>query len=224
FVIAGFFATMLLAQFWLHGVVSKKFVLLPPLIFAAVIFCGLCQISEIVVKNDLLSTRMMNLIAEERVRTFMTTGDERDLLEEPTVRPDARVALQALRDAKLQTILPAVCLPPSSAPVKGRFADFSRWLLRNSVLMLYCGLGLSVFLVGCALVRSPLGLAWENLPAFVVLLTLLAALGFVWSKAPVKRETVERGLDYKIAAYLKSMNNPERAATFEQNAEALENK
>jgi hypothetical protein len=214
FVIAGLFAAVLLARFWMRGAVSKKFALLPPLIFAAVIFFGVCRISEIVVENLLLPTRMMNLIAEERVGTFMTTGNERDLLEEPTVRPDPKVALGVLRDASL---------PPTFVLVKGRFTGVSQWLLRNSVLILYCGLGLSVALVGCALIRSPLGLAWENLPAFIALLTLLAVLGFVWSRAPVKRETIERGLDYKIVDYFKSVNNSKRAAIFEHKAEALGN-
>jgi hypothetical protein len=139
------------------------------------------------------------------------------------VRPDASVALAVLRDPTLQTILPAVCLPPTPHPITGRFTAVSQWLLRNSVLIMYCGLGLSVVLVGRVLIRSPLGLAWENLPAFIALLALLAALGFVWSKAPVKRETIERDLDYKLAAQFKSVNNSKRAAIFDQKAGALEN-
>jgi hypothetical protein len=61
------------------------------------------------------------------------------------------------------------------------------------------------------------------LPAFIAVLALLAALGFVWSKAPVKRETIERDLDYKLAAQFKSVNNSKRAAIFDQKAGALEN-
>jgi hypothetical protein len=221
FIIASLFASVLLAQFWLRGAFSVKFTLLPPLVFSAVIFLGLCRISQIVVDNLLLPTRMMNLVAEERVEAFMATGDEHDFLEAPTVRPSAEVALGILRNAKLQTILPAVCLPPAEVPVTGRFAAVSQWLLRNSTGMLYCGLGLFVGLVGYALIRSPLGLAWENLPAFIALLAILAALGFAWSKAPVKRETIEQNLDYKLAAYFKSVNNLKRAAVFEHKAEAL---
>jgi hypothetical protein len=89
--------------------------------------------------------------------------------------------------------------------------------------MLYCGLGLFVGLIGYALIRSPLGLAWENLPAFIALLAILAALGFAWSKAPVKRETIERDLDYKLAAYFKSVNNLKRAAIFEHRGDLLKN-
>ncbi|MGD0253577.1 MAG: hypothetical protein ABSC01_12880, partial [Verrucomicrobiota bacterium] len=70
--------------------------------------------------------------------------------------------------------------------------------------------------------RSPLGLAWENLPAFIALLTILAALGFIWSNTPVKRETIERDLDYKLAAQFKSMNDLKRAAIFEHKADALQ--
>ena len=221
FVIASLFASMLLAQFWLRGAFSIKFTLFLPLVFSAVIFFGLCRISQIVVENLLLPTRMMNLVAEERVETFMATGDKRELLEQPTVRPNPEVVLGVLHDAKLQTILPAVCLPPADTHVTGRFTAVSQWLLRNSTWMLYCGLGLFVGLVGYALIRSPLGLAWENLPAFIALLTILAALGFVWSKAPVKRETIERDLDCKLAAYFKSVNNLKRAAIYEHKADVL---
>jgi hypothetical protein len=223
FVIASLFATVLLPRLWVRGQFPRWAVTLLPLVFAGFIFSGLGRISQIVVDDLLIPTRMMNLVAEERVETFMATGDERDLLEPPTVRPDPEVVLGVLRNAKLQTILPAVCRPPADAPVTGRFAAVSQWLLRNSTGILYCGLGLFVGLIGYALIRSPLGLAWENLPAFIALLAILAALGFAWSKAPVKRETIERDLDYKLAAYFKSVNNLKRAAIFEHKAELLKN-
>jgi hypothetical protein len=223
FVIASLFASVLLAQSWLRGAVSRKFALLPPLVFSAVIVLGLGRISQIVVENLLRPTRMMNLVAEERVATFMATGDQRELLEQPTVRPDPEVVLEVLRTTQLQTILPAVCLPPADAHVTGRFTAVSQWLLRNSTGLLYCGLGLFTGLIGCALIRSPLGLAWENLPAGIAFLAILAALGFVWSKAPVKRATIERDLDYKLAADFKSMNNLKRAAIFEHRGDLLKN-
>ena len=223
FVIAGLFASMLLAQFRLRGAFSVKFTLLPPLVFSAVILFGLCRISQTVVEDLLLPMRMMNLVAEERVETFMATGNERDLFEPPTVRPSPKETLKVLRNPKLQTILPAGCLPTADAHVTGRFTAISQWLRQNSTRMIYCGLGLFVGLMGCALIRSPLGLAWENLPAFIALLAILAALGFVWSKAPVKRETIERSLDYNLAAYFKSVNNLNRAAIFEHKAEAMKN-
>jgi len=221
FVIASLFASVLLAQFWLRGAFSIKFTLFPPLVFSAVIFFGLCRVSQIVVNELLIPTRRMNLVAEERVETFMATGDKRELLEQPTVRPDPEVVMGVLHDAKLQTILPAVCLPPADAHVTGRFTAVSQWLLRNSTGILYCGLGMFVGLIGYALIRNPLGLAWENLPAFIALLAVLSALGFVWSKAPVKRETIERDLEYKLAAYFKSVDNFKRAAIHEHKAEAL---
>ena len=221
FVIASLFASLLLAQGWLRGAFSAKFALLPPLVFSAVIVFGLCRISQIVVDDLLLPTRMMNLVAEERVATFMATGNERDLLEPPTVRPNPGKALSVLRSTKLQTILPAVCLPPADAHVTGRFTAVSQWLLRHSTGLLYGGLALFAGLIGCTLIRSPLGLAWENLPSGIALLALLAALGFVWSKAPIQRETVERDLDDQLAAHFKSENNLERAAIFEHKAEAL---
>ena len=223
FVIASLFASVLLAQFWLRGAFSAKFTLFLPLIFSAVIVFGLCRISQIVVNELLLPTRSMNLVAEERVETFLATGDQRELFEQPTVRPDPEVVLEVLRNTQLQAFLPAVCLPPAEAHVTGRFNAVSQWLLRNSTGLLYCGLGLFASLIGCALFRSPLGLAWENLPAGIAFLAILAALGFVWSKAPVKRETIERDLDYKLAADFKSANNPKRAAIFEHKAEQLKN-
>jgi hypothetical protein len=222
FVIASLFATLLLSQLWIRGQFSKWAMTLLPLVFAGIIFFGLGRISQIVVDNLLLPTRMMNLAVEERIATFLASGDERDFLEPPTVRPDPQVTLQVLRNAKLQTILPAVCLPPASPPLAGRFTAASQWLLRKSTLILYCGLGLFVGLIGYGLIRDPLGLARENIPAFAVLLTLLAALGFVWAKAPVKRETIERTLHYELANYFKSVGNPERAAIHERKAEALE--
>jgi hypothetical protein len=222
FVIAGLFTTVLLAQLWSHDRFPGWVGTLLPLLFAGVIFFGLCRISQIVVENLLLPTRMTNLVAEERVEAFMATGDQREFFEPPTVRPDPKVALAVLNSAKLQAILPAVCLPPADAHVTGRFNAISQWLLRNSPGLLSCGLALFVGLMGYALVRSPLGLAGENLAAFIALLAILAALGFVWSKAPVKRETIERDLDYQLAAYFKSVNNPKRAAIFEQKAGTME--
>ncbi|MGO9586175.1 MAG: hypothetical protein ACLP2Y_08275 [Limisphaerales bacterium] len=221
FVIASLFATVLLAQFWLRGAISIKFSLFPPLLFSAVIFFGLCRISQIVVENLLLPTRMMNLVAEERVTTLWTTGGTNAFFQPPTVRPSPEVALGILRNPALQTILPAVCLPPASPPITGRFTAASQWLLRNSTLILYCGLGLFVGLMGYGLLRDPRGLAWENIPAFAASLTLLAALGFVWSKAPIQRETIERTLQYELADYFKSVGNPERAAIHEHKAEAV---
>jgi len=221
FLIASLFASMLLAQFWLRGAFSTKFTLFPPLVLSIVICFGLCRISQIVVDDLLVPTRTMNLIAEERVQTYLATGNERELFEPPTVRPSPEKALQVLRNPKLQTILPAVCLPASEAHVTGRFTAASQWLLRNSTAFLYAGLALFIFLAGHMLVRAPAGLAWENLPAFVSLLALLAALGFVWTKAPITRDSVEQALQSQLADYFKSVDNPQRAAFHEHRAEAL---
>jgi len=219
---AGLFATVLLPQLRASGQFPQWAVMLTPLVFAGVIFFGLGRVSPIVVENLLRPTRMMNLVAEERVETFLATGDQRELFEQPTVRPDPELVLAVLRNAKLQAILPAVCLPPPDAHVTGRFTAVSQWLLRNATWILYGGLGLFAGLIGYALIRSPLGLAWENLPAFIAWLAILAALGFVWSNAPVKRETITRDLEYRLAGHFKSVNNPKRAAIFEHKAESIE--
>jgi hypothetical protein len=220
-VIASLFATLLLAQFWLNGPVSKKFTLLVPLAFAAVIFFGLVRISNIVVDDLLVPTRLMELVGEERVATYMSTGDEHDFFEKPTVSPDPKVVLGVLRDAPLQAIMPAANLAPTAVPVTGRLSGISNWLLRHAVLILCAGLGLGLVLLGVALIRSSQGLSWENLPAFLILLALLCSLGFVWTKSPLRRETVERQLQYQLVSYFKSVNNPKRAAIHEQKAELL---
>ena len=222
FVIASLFASVLLAQCWLRGTFSKKFILLPPLIFSAVIIFGLGRISQTVVEQLLSPTRLMNLVAEERVQTFLATGNENDLREPPTVRPDPEKTLSVLRSPALQKILPAVCLPAADADIHGHFTIVTQWVLQKSIYLLFGGLIFFAVLLGYDLIRSPLGLAWENLPAGIALLAILAALGFVWSIAPVKRETIERDLDYQIAAYFKSVNNAGRAAIFERKAEMLQ--
>jgi hypothetical protein len=165
----------------------------------------------------------MTLIAEERVETFMATGDEHELFEQPTVRPDPKVTLGVLRDPTLQAILPASCQPLSSDQDTGRLGSGARWLLRNATLILYAGLVLFIGLMCRSLMCESSGPAWKNFPAFVTGLALLAALGFVWSKEPVRRETIERKLQYQLVDYFKASHNPERAAIHEQKAEALEN-
>ena len=221
FVIASLFTTVLLPQLWIRGQFSKWAVTLLPLVFAGVIFFGLCRISQIVVDNLLIPTRMMNLAVEERIATFMTSGDERDLLEPPTVRPDPRVTLEVLRNVKLQAILPAGCLPAAFPPVTGRFAAVSQWLLRNSMAILSCGLVLFAGLCGYGLARGALGLTRANPAGIAVLLAGLAALGFVWSKRSLQRETVEYELQRELAAYFKSVDNFKRAAIHEHKADAL---
>jgi hypothetical protein len=220
-VIASLFATVLLGELWQHDLFPNCHEMLLPLIFAGVIFFGLCQISQIVVENLLLPTRQMNLVAEERVATFMTTGDERDFFESPTVRPNPKTALSVLRDAKLQPILPVACLPPASSPATGRLTAASQWLLRHSIAILSCGLILFVGLCGCGLARGTMGLTVRNPAGILTLLAGLAALGFVWEKHSLRRETVEYGMQQQLAGYFKSTNNLKRAATHEHRAEEL---
>ena len=221
FVIASLFATVLLPQLWPHGQFPSWAGMLLPLVFAGVIFFGLCRISQIVVDNLLIPTRMMNLVAEERVETFMVTGDAAGFLEKPTVRPDPKLVLQVLNNAKLQTIMPAVCLPPSSAQIPGRLAVLSQWLLRHSMPILMCGLVLFVSLCGYGLARGTPGLARANPAGIIVLLAGLAALGFVWSKRSLQRESVEYALQRELAVHFKSVDNFKRAAIHEHKAEAL---
>ena len=222
FVVAGFFATVLLAQSWTAGRPVRWMAHLPPLIFGGLMIFGMCRISEIVVDKLLLPTRSMNVIAEERVETFLKTGDERELLERPTVRPDPKLTLSVLNNPKLQTILPVSCLSPDQHPARGRLAAAAHALLRQATVILDCGLGLFVVLCAAKWARSPLGLNLENVPLFIVLLTLLGTLGFVWSKGLVNRQTIEHQIHSQLADYFQSVNKPGRAAIHEQKAKALE--
>ena len=106
YVIASVFALLLVVDRGLVKWIPGKVALLVPVMFAGVIFFGLGRISSIVVDDLLLPTRMMNLVAEERVAAFTATGDRQVLFEQPTVRPDPRVALGVLTDTNLQKILP----------------------------------------------------------------------------------------------------------------------
>jgi hypothetical protein len=221
YVIASLFAVVLLPQCWTRDRFPQWAMTLLPLVFAGIIFFGLGRISKIVVENLLRPTRMMNLVAEERVETYWQTGDSRDFFEPPTVRPSPEVALGVLRDTNLQTILPAVCLPPASPPVAGRFAALTEWLLRNAVAILFSGLILFAGLAGYGLACGSLGLARANPAGIILWLATLTSLGFVWSDRSIRRESVEYGLQRDLAVYFKSVNDAKRAAIHERKADAL---
>jgi hypothetical protein len=221
FVIASLFAAVLLSQSLARSRFPQWAVTLLPLVFAGFIFFGLGRISQIVVDNLLRPTRMMNLVAEERVETCWITGESRDFFESPTVRPSPEVALGVLRDVNLQTILPAVCLPPASPPVAGRFAALTERLLRNALAILFSGLILFAGLGGYGLARGALGLERANPAGIILWLATLTILGYVWSERSVRRESVEYGLQRDLAVYFKSVNNLKRATIHERKAEAL---
>jgi len=224
-VIASLFAAVLLVQSWSRGRFPEGIALLMSLAFAAVLFSGLCRISQIVVDNLLAPTRMTTLVAEERTEAFLATGDPRELLERPTVRPDPQLTLRLLRNARLQTILPVECLPAAMPRVTGRLAAVSQALLRHAMTVLFCGLIWFTGLYGYGLVRATLGLARENPAGIAVLLTCLVtclvAFGFFWSKRSVSRESVEYQMHRDLAAYFKSSNNLKRAAIHEHKADEL---
>ena len=190
FVIASLFAMTLLPRFWPAEGFSKWAGIFLPLIFAGVIFFALCRISQIVADGLLIPTREMNIAAQERIENFWANGNEQEFLQPPTVRPDPRLALRLLRDPQLQTILPAACLPKST-PVTERLTFVAQRLLQSSVVILSSGLLLFICLCGYGLARGALGLPRASLMGFVILLAGLAALGFVWSKHSLQRETVE---------------------------------
>jgi hypothetical protein len=219
-VVAGLFAAVLLGQFWEREHIKRWDGLLFPLVFGGIVFFGLCRISLNIVDDVLVVTREWNLIAEERTEAFLKTGDERELFKEPTVQPDPKVALRVLRDPKLQSILPSVCLSPTPPVSTGRFAAASRWLLEHSIAILSCGLILFTGLCGCGLFRETMNLTLRNPAGIVALLIGLAALGFVWSKHTFQRESVERDLQQQLSAYFK-VNDPARAAIHERKAEEL---
>jgi hypothetical protein len=224
FVIAALFAAVLLGQFWKYKYLQQWDGLLLPLVFAGIILFGLCRVSLAVVNDALIPTREWNLIAEERVETYFKTGDERELFKEPTVRPDPKITLKVLRDPKLQTILPDICLPTTVSVAAGRFTAASRWLLRQSILILSCGLILFIGLCAFSLARGTLSLTARNPAGIVALLAGLLALGFVWKNHSLQREAVEYDLQQQIADYFKTVKNPGRAAIHEHKAEELKPK
>jgi hypothetical protein len=220
FVVASLFAAVLLGQVWERERIKQWDGLLLPFIFSGIFLFGLCRISLTIVDDVLVVTREWNLIAEERTEAFLKTGDERELFKEPTVRPDPKITLRVLRDLNLQYILPPICLSPTPPVPAGRFAAASRWLLKNSIAILSCGLILFIGLCGCGLFRETMDLTFRNPAGIVALLIGLAALVFVWSKHALQREAVERGLQQELSGYIKA-SDPARAAVHERKAAEL---
>lgn len=227
--IASIFATVLLCEQWRREGLLNLNVLLLPLVFAGVIYWGVSRMSDLVVDNLLVTTRVMNLIAEERITKFRATGNENDLLERPTVRPDPKVALAVLRDPKLQPILPVACVSPSSTTGDGWLAAASRRLLQHSIVIMGGGLVLFAGLCGFDLARGArIGLprgamtltARIKPEEILALLAALAALGFVWSKHSLQRDSLECGLQQQLADYFKS-SSPDRATFHLRKAEEL---
>ncbi len=219
FVIAGVFSAALLAQLW-----ERRLVLNGALafIYIAVIFAGLCRMSQIVVNGLLVPTRVMELVAEERVQRFAATGNESDFLEGPTVRPDPQMALSILRDQDLQKILPTICVPPAMvSATPERLMPLSEWLQEHSPIILCVGLGLFIGLCGFGLARGTMGFAAKSPTGILALLAGLAALGYVWTIRTMSRQSVEYALQTQIAANFKAAGNLKRAAIHQQKADEL---
>jgi hypothetical protein len=217
FVIAAVFATILIIQ------VQERHrfpAILFALVYVTIIIYGLGNMSQIVINDLLAQTRMLNLVAEERVQRYLAGGSESEFLERPTIRPDPQLALTVMHDKDLQRVLPAICLPPASATT-GRLWPLSQWLQEHSMAILLCGLILFSGLCGFGLARGKLGLTAMNPSGLVALLVCLAALGFVWSKHTVTRNSVEYQLQEQITANFKAAGNLKRAAIHDQKAEAL---
>ena len=216
-VIAAIFAAVLLAPLWERYRLRNS---LAAALFIALMIYGVCRISQIVVSGLLVQIRTMNLVAEERVERFLATGNKADLLERPTVPPDPQLTYDDLQDPRLQTILPVSCLPPGT-PTQERFMGLTQWLLTHARVILALGLILFMGLCGYGVARGTPGLARGSVPGILALLAALAALGFVWSKHTVTRNSVEYQLQEQIAANFKGAGNLKRAAIHEQKAEAL---
>jgi hypothetical protein len=220
-VIAGIFAIFLLQRQWSPAGVGKQIAPLLPLFFAGVMLFCIVKISQLVADQLLMQTRTMNLIAEERVQTYMATGDEKELFAQPTVRPDAKLVLGILENKKLQPILPGICQPPDQRPPPYRFMVPTELLLRYAPLVLAAGLVLFTALCGIGLARNSLGLTRENLSGIIVLLAVVTALGFVWSRSSITRQTMEFSMQRQLVEYFQANNNPQRAAIHAAKAEAL---
>jgi hypothetical protein len=217
--IASLFATVLLGEQWQRDHFPKWNGLLLPLVYAVVIFWGLGRMSQIVVDNLLAPSRMMNLIAEERVVTFRATGNDQDLLERPTIRPRPEVALAVLRSSALQAILPVACISP--APKAGWLTPAALWLLRHGTTILEAGLVWFAGLCGFGLVRGTMDLSIKQPVGIIALLAAVTALSAVWSKHSIQRESVEFGMQQQLADYFKSEGRLGRAAYHAQAANKL---
>ena len=214
FVIAGIFAVALLSPKISRAPGLQNILPLLPLLFAGVMFFQIGKISGLVVDQLLLPTRMMNLIAEERVETFMATGDEKEFFTAPTVRPDPKVILGILKSKALQPIMPGICQSSGHRPPPYRFLVPVAFLLENAPLILGAGLFLSIALLGFSAAR-------KELAGLLVLLALLTALGFVWSRSGNTRRSTELQLQLHLANYFELTHNPQRAAIHAAKAEAL---
>ena len=220
-VIAGIFAVLLLTRGWSPAGAGKVIAPLLPFLYAAIMVFCLVQLSQLIVDQLLVPTRRINLVAEERVATFMATGDEKAFLTAPTVPPDARVVLGILENQKLRPILPGICQPPDQRPPPYRLRVPAEFLWQNAPWILAGGLTLFAGLCGFGLARGALGLPRESLGGIIVLLALLTALGFVWSRSAITRRTVEYDLQQQLAGYFQAQNNPQRAAIHAAKAAAL---
>lgn len=218
FVIAAVFAAFLLAQLW-EGHLIRNGIL--AFVFIGVIFAGLCRMSQIVVEDLLVPNRMMTLISEESVQRFLANGSASDFLERPSVPPDPPTTLKVLTDPQLQPILPLCCVAQSPAMKPERLMPFSNWLMEHSVAIMSGGLILFCGLCGFGLARGAPGLAARNPVGVLALLAGLAALGFVWSRHAVNRDSVEYALEERLAAEFQAAGNPRRAAIHAQDAQAL---
>jgi hypothetical protein len=219
FVIAAVFAAFLLGVLWRRRHRQAWLGTWLPVIFTAVIFFGLCRISERVVQDILVVTREWNLIAEERVQTYMASGNPKDLFNAPTVQPDPRMTMKTLDDSTVQTILPSACFPPAKAPQPGALYVLAQWLMAQCRVILFTGLILSISLLGCSLAREPD--RWKMPLKFVGLLVVLTSLWLAWSNRTLTRRAVECDLQQQIADYFNGEHRPDRAAIHEQKAEAL---
>jgi len=192
-----------------------------PVIYAGVIFWGLLQMSNLVVDNLLVPTRLRNLIAEERIATWMATGKDPDLLEQPTIGPDPQEALLVLRDPSLRPILPVACVSPAPTTAAGWLTTASRCLLRHGTDLTAAGLALFVGLCGFGLARGALELNVRQPEGLLALFAGLAVFGWVCSKHSWQRQPVECGLQQQLAGHFQASGNPTRAAFHAHQAEKL---
>jgi hypothetical protein len=220
-VIAGIFALLLLAEHAMFSGVARRYVRLVPLVFAGIMLFNIGKLSQAVVQQIMTPTRMMNLIAEERVETFMDTGNEKEFFAEPTVRPDPKVVLGILQSKPLQRIMPGICQGPDHRPPPYRLMMPTEMLYLNAQWILAAGVALFAVLCGWGMARGALGLVREEYAGIIVLLTALMALGFVWSRSAITRNTVAYELQSQLSGYFQAHGNSQRAAIHAAKAEEL---